>query len=261
MSSLLTPADSDASTLRVHVGDIFASARFAGLEYCAEGLLGTGQGGIVISARARYALNGGELPPSWDGPAVGGSYAVKIVRSSPGCTGQASLEVHLLRLLEQERGKGCSGSRSGLNGIAYLTDHFNHAGHLCLVSQQLPGSLLDALRARCFQGLGLPAVAALMRQLCTTLHALHTLGLMHADIKPENIMLDGEGGLALLAPPPSSAVGGGGVGDVVAGAHTDVSDGGLGTVASAGSLGGGGEARVCKKEPHPRLAKEALLSL
>jgi serine/threonine protein kinase len=204
--------------LRIHVGDLFPSSRFPNSVYRAQAFAGSGGGGLVIRAEllplAGAAYHGAPVP-EW-----GSIFALKTVRCAPLYTSQASMEVHLLHMLERERerergralevgesGALCANASGSLDGVVRLVEHFTYRGHLCIVEEFLPGSLLDVLSSNGFEGLPLHAISCILRQLCTTVHALHRLGLAHADVKPENVMLFGSGADALLgrAPPASGA--------------------------------------------------------
>jgi serine/threonine protein kinase len=57
-----------------------------------------------------------------------------------------------------------------------------------IVMELLGPSLLDRLRGRDQKGLGIVAVQSLARQVLSAVHELHSAGILHADIKPENIL-------------------------------------------------------------------------
>jgi serine/threonine protein kinase len=221
---VLTPLHSDQ--LRICEGDLFPSSRYPYSCYRALSAAGAGGGGAVVSAVLQPADDaaGGGHPPriaEW-----GRIFALKAVRSSPLFAIQGAMEVHLLHTLDRERERALAAERAAraggahggapaggggpLNGVVRMVEHFSCRGHLCIVQEFLPCSLLDVLSANSFAGLPLRAIAGILRQLCATVHALHALGLVHADVKPENVMLFGSGADALLGRVPSTDDGGGG---------------------------------------------------
>ena len=193
---------SDAETDHLHfsLGDVFESSRFPGISYAIEARIGSGGFGNVVRARCRVCstssgpLAGAPAAAGSGGPKAGAAYAIKIVRAHPAYTSQASVEVNLLAHLSRLQ------SDSGAHkGVITLVDHFSHDGHLCLVVELLPGTLLDVLAARDYVGLPLHVIETILKSLLETLHDLHTIGLMHADVKPENVMLAGPGSALLMA--------------------------------------------------------------
>ena len=66
---------------------------------------------------------------------------------------------------------------------------FQHRNHLCLVFEMLEQNLYDYLKSNKFQPLALRNIRAVAHQLLLALVKLKQLGLIHADLKPENIML------------------------------------------------------------------------
>ena len=66
---------------------------------------------------------------------------------------------------------------------------FQHKNHTCLVFEMLEQNLYDFLKQNKFQPLPLKYIRPVTQQVLTTLLKLKNLGLIHADLKPENIML------------------------------------------------------------------------
>jgi dual specificity protein kinase YAK1 len=69
---------------------------------------------------------------------------------------------------------------------------FVSGGHHCLLFELLGPSILDALERGSFRGFALNRIQAILRELLLSLAALHDLGLVHCDVKPENILFLGE---------------------------------------------------------------------
>ena len=66
---------------------------------------------------------------------------------------------------------------------------FKHNGHLCVVLERFGMSLLDALMARKFRTFEKRAVASVILQVAQALNVMHKNGMIHTDIKLENILL------------------------------------------------------------------------
>ncbi len=70
-----------------------------------------------------------------------------------------------------------------------LFGHFRHHSHCCLAFECLGPSLYDILRRDCYEGFPVDLVRELARQLLETLSFLHGIGLIHTDLKPENVLV------------------------------------------------------------------------
>lgn len=66
---------------------------------------------------------------------------------------------------------------------------FVHKNHACLVFEMLEQNLYDFLKQNKFRPLPLKYIRPITQQVLTALLKLKQLGLIHADLKPENIML------------------------------------------------------------------------
>ena len=66
---------------------------------------------------------------------------------------------------------------------------FQHKNHTCLVFEMLEQNLYDFLKQNKFSPLPLKYIRPILQQVATALMKLKSLGLIHADLKPENIML------------------------------------------------------------------------
>ncbi|KAK6026561.1 hypothetical protein OSTOST_07458, partial [Ostertagia ostertagi] len=66
---------------------------------------------------------------------------------------------------------------------------FQHKHHTCLVFEMLEQNLYDFLKQNKFTPLPLNSIRPIVQQVLTALLKLKSLGLIHADLKPENIML------------------------------------------------------------------------
>ncbi|XP_067654332.1 homeodomain-interacting protein kinase 2-like isoform X1 [Haliotis asinina] len=107
--------------------------------------------------------------------------AIKILKNHPSYARQGQIEVSILSRLSQE-------SADEFNFVrAY--ECFQHKNHTCLVFEMLEQNLYDFLKQNKFQPLPLKYIRPITSQVLTALLKLKLLGLIHADLKPENIML------------------------------------------------------------------------
>ncbi|XP_048481314.1 homeodomain-interacting protein kinase 2 isoform X2 [Plutella xylostella] len=107
--------------------------------------------------------------------------AIKILKNHPSYARQGQIEVSILSRLSQE-------SADEFNFVrAY--ECFQHRSHTCLVFEMLEQNLYDFLKQNKFSPLPLKYIRPILQQVLTALLKLKQLGLIHADLKPENIML------------------------------------------------------------------------
>jgi len=107
--------------------------------------------------------------------------AIKILKNHPSYARQGQIEVSILRRLSEE-------SSNDYNFVRAF-ECFTHKNHTCLVFEMLEQNLYDFLKASNFKPLPLKYIRPITQQVLTALLKLKQLGLIHADLKPENIML------------------------------------------------------------------------
>ncbi|UMM20509.1 hypothetical protein L5515_015758 [Caenorhabditis briggsae] len=107
--------------------------------------------------------------------------AIKILKNHPGYAKQGQVEVSILSRLSNENSDEFNCVRA--------FECFNHKNHTCLVFEMLEQNLYDFLKQNKFMPLPLNAIRPVMFQVLTALNKLKQMGLIHADLKPENIML------------------------------------------------------------------------
>ncbi|CAO2610884.1 Homeodomain-interacting protein kinase 3 [Lemmus lemmus] len=107
--------------------------------------------------------------------------AIKILKNHPSYARQGQIEVSILARLSIENADEYNFVR------AY--ECFQHGNHTCLVFEMLEQNLYDFLKQNKFSPLPLKVIRPVLQQVATALKKLKSLGLIHADLKPENIML------------------------------------------------------------------------
>ncbi|CAJ0584401.1 unnamed protein product, partial [Mesorhabditis spiculigera] len=107
--------------------------------------------------------------------------AIKILKKHPSYARQGQIEVSILSRLSSENAEEYNFVRA--------FECFQHKSHTCLVFEMLEQNLYDFLKQNKFQPLPLNSIRPIVQQVLTALMKLKHLGLIHADLKPENIML------------------------------------------------------------------------
>ncbi len=107
--------------------------------------------------------------------------AIKILKNHPSYARQGQIEVSILSRLSHENAEEFN--------LVRAFECFQHKNHTCLVFEMLEQNLYDFLKQNKFQPLPLKYIRPVTQQVLTALLKLKNLGLIHADLKPENIML------------------------------------------------------------------------
>ncbi|XP_032374897.1 homeodomain-interacting protein kinase 2-like [Etheostoma spectabile] len=105
--------------------------------------------------------------------------ALKIVRTDAGIAGKREVAM-LKRLRKLDKDK---------NNLVRLTEYFRYKRHYCLVFEMLDTSLHDLMKERNFKPLCVSEIRGICQQMLMALNALSSIGLVHTDIKPDNVML------------------------------------------------------------------------
>jgi predicted Ser/Thr protein kinase len=117
--------------------------------------------------RARHLENGNEV-------------ALKRLLEQAG-TRRFEIEARLLATLDHPR-------------VVHVLDHFEHEGDHFLVMELVDGpSLAQVLSERGAPGLPVPEAVDYARQACEALAYVHEQHVIHRDVKPENLILGGDG--------------------------------------------------------------------
>lgn len=113
------------------------------------------------------------------------SVAIKVNKPAPGVFHQARVEIHNLKKLR------CLNPET--SNIIHWQGFFFHGANICLIFELLDQSLCEYMRNRPDEGecpgLPMPEVRAVLHQMSSALYHLSSVGIVHADIKPENIMV------------------------------------------------------------------------
>ncbi|CAE7259886.1 ppk15 [Symbiodinium sp. CCMP2592] len=152
-------------------GDILTS-RSSGQSF--ELLQAIGYGAFGRVARAR-STNGQRV-------------ALKILKHKEYCAEvclEAEQEVRILARLDHPH-------------IVSLVDYFEFQGHLCIAMELLGPNLYELLVRGDLRGLPLTTVRAATAQLLSALEYLQNVPIIHGDLKPENVLLEGVAWSSLL---------------------------------------------------------------
>uniref|UniRef100_A0A672P6J4 non-specific serine/threonine protein kinase n=1 Tax=Sinocyclocheilus grahami TaxID=75366 RepID=A0A672P6J4_SINGR len=107
--------------------------------------------------------------------------AVKILKNHPSYARQGQIEVGILARLSSEN--------ADEHNLVRAFECFQHRSHTCLVFEMLEQNLYDFLKQNKFSPLPLKVIRPILQQVAMALKKLKGMGLIHADLKPENIML------------------------------------------------------------------------
>nr|CAD2146801.1 unnamed protein product [Meloidogyne enterolobii] len=115
--------------------------------------------------------------------------AMKIVKSAEHYTEAALDEIKLLECVRDS-----DPSDMALQRVVQLLDHFTVSGvngvHVCMVFEVLGCNLLKLILKSDYQGLPIPMVKKIIKQVLEGLHYLHEkCQIIHTDIKPENVLI------------------------------------------------------------------------
>lgn len=114
--------------------------------------------------------------------ALNRNFAVKIIKSVPKYREAAKTELRVLRAIK-ENDQDCS------SGCIHLLEVFEWRDHVCMVFEKLSVSLFDFLKSNDYQPFPMSQVQLFARQLFESVRFMHSLSLVHTDLKPENVLL------------------------------------------------------------------------
>ncbi|KAJ0136988.1 Uncharacterized protein HZ326_20028 [Fusarium oxysporum f. sp. albedinis] len=131
------------------------------------GFLGEGGYGKVVKAR--------RVPESED-------VAIKISALGKECSDAARKELRILETLKMHDEKN-------QKGYIRVQECFEYRGHICMVMDLLGQSTYDFLEQNKFVPFPNSQIQSFAKQLFRSVAFLHDLGIVHADIKPDNLVL------------------------------------------------------------------------
>ncbi|CUM64982.1 uncharacterized protein PRCAT00002600001 [Priceomyces carsonii] len=107
--------------------------------------------------------------------------AIKIIKNDLNWSLQAVSEIKLLKQFHEKAGEN--------NLVLHYIDHFHFRGHTCIVTELLSLNLYTLLEMTNFQGLSLEIIKPFAKKILEGIQFIHMNGVIHCDIKPENIMI------------------------------------------------------------------------
>ena len=110
----------------------------------------------------------------------GNFYAIKILRNNDPFKASGVEECRILGLI-----KSCKCPDKGIN---FIFDHFEFKEHICIVLEKLSENLADFQFKIPNKRIPLDLVATFTKQILRSINFIHGLGLIHCDLKPDNIM-------------------------------------------------------------------------
>lgn len=109
--------------------------------------------------------------------------AIKVIRSNDMMKKAAEKEVEILQLLNRE-------DKGSKRHIIRLIETFYYRKHIFMVFECMADDLRGALKKLTKgKGMALPAVKAYSKQLMVAVRHMHKFSIIHADIKPDNILI------------------------------------------------------------------------
>ncbi|CDH59430.1 kinase-like protein [Lichtheimia corymbifera JMRC:FSU:9682] len=113
---------------------------------------------------------------------IGHMVAVKIIRNDKRVHTQAVVEINVLADLVRW-------DPQDKHHNVRMLDHFYFRKHLCITFECLSINLYDLLKDNQFRGLRMGLIRRFAAQVLDSLVLLHEHGLIHCDLKPENVLL------------------------------------------------------------------------
>ncbi|KAF9032940.1 kinase-like domain-containing protein [Panaeolus papilionaceus] len=172
--ALITTTTLDSASDPEGYYNVILGEQLDGERYQVFASLGQGMFANVVRARV---LTG-------DANEIGREVAIKIIRSQESMHRAGLKEIQILNKLKQA-------DPEDKKHIIRLERSFEHRGHLCLVFESMSMNLRDVVkRFGKDVGLNIRAVRAYAHQLFLALSLLKKVNIMHADIKPDNILVN-----------------------------------------------------------------------
>ncbi|WVW82078.1 hypothetical protein I302_104083 [Kwoniella bestiolae CBS 10118] len=140
--------------------------------------LGKGMFSAVVKAKVLKAVNQERRQD-----VVGKEVAIKVIRSQESMYVAGRKEAQIIKKLNDA-------DPEDKKHIVRMERTFEHKGHLCIVTESMSMNLRDVIkRFGKDVGLNMRAVRAYAHQLFLALSLLRKCGIVHADIKPDNVLV------------------------------------------------------------------------
>ncbi|ELP91350.1 serine/threonine protein kinase ppk15, putative [Entamoeba invadens IP1] len=117
--------------------------------------------------------------------------AVKILKNKKAYLRQGLLECAALTMLNTYFDSGCE-------RIVKMYDHFMFCDHLCIVFELLDKNLYQYCKLHRNSGIKLQTIQQMMTELLESVSSCCESGIIHCDVKPENILMGENGELKLI---------------------------------------------------------------
>lgn len=120
--------------------------------------------------------------------------AIKIIKNDLNWSLQAVYEIKMLKHLNEISAADPTKSEywqeyGNTSPVLTYFDHFHFRGHMCIVTDVLSLNLYSLLEITRFKGLSVDLVRSFSRKIVQGLSFVHSKGIIHCDVKPENIMV------------------------------------------------------------------------
>lgn len=112
--------------------------------------------------------------------------AIKIIRNKKRFHHQALVEVDILGYLKRDDEKDTY-------NVIQMLDHFYFRYHLCISFELMSLNLYELIKKNNYQGFSLNLIRRFANSLLKCLRYLKRLGIIHCDLKPENVLLQQRG--------------------------------------------------------------------
>ncbi|OHT14297.1 CMGC family protein kinase [Tritrichomonas foetus] len=112
---------------------------------------------------------------------TGEKVAIKMLRDKPKVHSQIIFELDLLKLLQVGEGEYS-------HHVVKYIESFSFRGFFCIVMELLSIDIYTALKYQRFIGFRKSVIQTVARETAEALSFIHQTGIIHADIKPENIL-------------------------------------------------------------------------